>query len=194
MLFRSLLVLRNGKPAGTMEPGKWFYRKHEEQPTTEVAIRRSVSEDLYVILAGYDVQSQSVTLQVFINPLVSWIWVGFGVLAMGTILALLPERTFAFALNKVPASAATTTSALLLIGVLLLGPAAVASAQEPAPEHKHVPGAGGAYVVPKTPLGAPVGRKMATLRYTPVPAPCGARTIAGPVVNPLPILKLEFGM
>jgi cytochrome c-type biogenesis protein CcmF len=150
MITAQLSVSRNGKPAGSMEPAKWFYRKHEEQPTTEVAIRRGVGEDLYVVLAGYDVQTQSVTLQVFINPLVSWIWLGFGVLAMGTFVALLPERTFNFALAKVPASAATTTTMLLLIGFLTL-PAVPARAQENAP-NKHTAGASGAYVVPKTPF------------------------------------------
>ena len=35
--------------------------------------------------------SQSATLQVVINPLVDWIWLGFGVLALGTGIALLPE-------------------------------------------------------------------------------------------------------
>jgi cytochrome c-type biogenesis protein CcmF len=152
MITASLGVLRNGKPVGGMEPAKWFYRKHEEQPTTEVAIRRGVGEDLYVVLAGYDVATQSVTLQVFINPLVSWIWMGFGVLAFGTIIALLPERTFAFALNKVPAGAATTTSVLLIVGMLLV-PAAPARAQSPADQHKHIEGGGGgAYLVPKTPF------------------------------------------
>ena len=28
-----------------MYPAKWFFRKHEDQPTTEVAIRRSFAED-----------------------------------------------------------------------------------------------------------------------------------------------------
>jgi len=30
---------------GTMEPAKWFYSKREQEPTTEVAIRRGISED-----------------------------------------------------------------------------------------------------------------------------------------------------
>ena len=40
------------------------------------------------------------------NPLVNWIWLGFGVLAFGTGLALLPERTYSFALGKLPLEAA----------------------------------------------------------------------------------------
>jgi cytochrome c-type biogenesis protein CcmH/NrfF len=52
---------------------------------------------------------------VVINPLVDWIWTGFGILALGTILAMLPEATFSFAMAKVPAGAATTSLVLLLV-------------------------------------------------------------------------------
>ena len=74
-----------------MEPARWFFAKHEEEPTTEVAIRRAPGEDLYVVLGGYDVATQSATYAITINPLVNWIWFGFAVMALGTGLALLPE-------------------------------------------------------------------------------------------------------
>jgi hypothetical protein len=51
--------------------------------------------------------------EIHVNPLVDWIWMGFGVLAFGTGIAA-PESTFAFALAKMPAEAATTTLTLLL--------------------------------------------------------------------------------
>ena len=84
-----------------MTPARWFFDKHEQEPTTEVAIRRAPGEDVYIVLAGYDVATQSATYAVTINPLVNWIWFGFGVLALGTGIALLPER--AFALRGAPA-------------------------------------------------------------------------------------------
>jgi len=37
---------------------------------------------------------------VVITPLVNWIWTGFGILVLGTGIALLPERAFAFALGR----------------------------------------------------------------------------------------------
>jgi len=43
-------VMRNGKLIGQMQPAKWFFAKHEEEPTTEVAIRRAPGEDLYIAL------------------------------------------------------------------------------------------------------------------------------------------------
>ena len=52
-------------------------------------------EDLYIVLApDFDLAAQSVSLQIFVNPLVNWIWLGFGVMAFGTGIALLPERTY----------------------------------------------------------------------------------------------------
>jgi cytochrome c-type biogenesis protein CcmH/NrfF len=119
-------VFENGKALGDMAPAKWFFNKHEQEPTSEVAIRRSPGEDLYIVLAGYDVATQTATYAVTINPLVDWIWFGFGVLAFGTGIALLPERAFAFAAAKIPAGAVTTGLMLLL----LLLPAPVRAAQD----------------------------------------------------------------
>jgi cytochrome c-type biogenesis protein CcmF len=110
-------VTRAGKPLGEMEPARWFFNKHEEEPTTEVAIRRAPAEDLYLVLGGYDAATQSATYAITVNPLVNWIWFGFAVMAFGTGLALLPETAFAFVSAKVPGGA--TTTSLLLILLLL---------------------------------------------------------------------------
>jgi cytochrome c-type biogenesis protein CcmF len=140
MITGQVSVSEDGKPLGEMMPAKWFFNKHESEPTTEVAIRRGPAEDLYIVLGGYDVQSQTATYAVTINPLVNWIWFGFGVLAFGTGLALLPERAFAFALARVP-SEAVTTGVLLL---LLLVPTGVRA--------QHVESAQNVPVVPRTAL------------------------------------------
>ncbi len=49
-----------------------------------------------------------------VNPLVNWIWFGFGIMALGTGIALLPERAFAFAVAKLPEGAATTSLVILV--------------------------------------------------------------------------------
>ena len=127
MITAHMTVLRDGEEAGALYPARWFYRKHETEPTTEVAMRRSISEDLYVTLATYDLGDQSAAFQVTVNPLVNWIWLGFALLAFGTGIALLPESSFAFVTARVPAGAATTS--LLLLSLLLGGMAAPARAQ-----------------------------------------------------------------
>ena len=127
MITAHMSVLRDGEAAGELYPARWFFRKHETEPTTEVALRRSISEDLYVTLATYDVGDQSAAFQVTVNPLVNWIWLGFALLAFGTGIALLPESSFAFVSARVPAGAATTS--LLMLSLLLGGMAAPARAQ-----------------------------------------------------------------
>ena len=133
MVTAHLTVFKDGAAAGELYPARWFYRKHETEPTTEVAMRRSISEDLYVTLATYDVGDQSAAFQVTVNPLVNWIWLGFAIMALGTGLALLPESSFAFVTARVPAGAATTTS----VGILLL---ALGGLAPPARAQVAVPG------------------------------------------------------
>jgi cytochrome c-type biogenesis protein CcmF len=115
MVTARVTVFSGGKPIGELNPGRWFYAHHEDEPRTMVAMRRTMGEDLYVVLAGYEAQSQDATYAITINPLVNWIWFGFGILAFGTIIALLPERTFEFATSKLPAEAATAGLVLLLL-------------------------------------------------------------------------------
>jgi cytochrome c-type biogenesis protein CcmF len=116
-----LSIFEGGKQIDTLYPAKWAYRKHEQEPTTEVAIRRSIGEDLYIVLAAYDLSVQSASLQIVLNPLVNWIWLGFGVLAFGTGIALLPEKAYSFAIAKLPATEALTTAGAILFTVVLTG-------------------------------------------------------------------------
>ncbi|HEY3381496.1 MAG TPA: cytochrome c-type biogenesis CcmF C-terminal domain-containing protein [Vicinamibacterales bacterium] len=130
MITGHLTVFRDGKEIDKAFPGKWLYRRHEQEPVSQVAIRRSVAEDLYIVMPGFELQDQSVSLQVVINPLVDWIWVGFGVLALGTMLALLPEQALGFATSKVPAPA--TIAMLVLVLLLMGGPVAAQHVESPA--------------------------------------------------------------
>jgi len=129
MITGHVSIAKNGAALGTMEPAKWFFSKHEEEPTTEVAIRRAPAEDLYVVLGGYNVADQSATYAITINPLVNWIWLGFAVMAIGTGLALMPESAFAFAVAKLPATATTSAMILLLLLPVSLGAQAAQTVQ-----------------------------------------------------------------
>ena len=117
MITADTTVFRDGRELTRMYPARWFYRKHEEEPTTEVAIRRGFAEDLYLVMPAFSVEDQSASMGIIVNPLVNWVWAGFGVLAIGTGIALLPETVFSFALASMPAGAATTT--MLLLSLLL---------------------------------------------------------------------------
>jgi cytochrome c-type biogenesis protein CcmF len=121
-------VLRNGAELLKMYPARWFFRKHEDQPTTEVAIRRSFSEDLYIALLDFNLSDQRASIEIYVNPLINWLWFGFGMLAFGTFIALLPDRAFAFADARVPAHAATASLILLAV---VLWPASILAQEAP---------------------------------------------------------------
>jgi len=124
-------VFKGGKQIDTMYPAKAIFRKHQnEPPRTDAAIRRTVPEDLYLVLASFDLGTQMITLEVVINPLVNWVWMGFGMLAFGTGIALLPESTFSFALAKVGSPEAAATTVALLLAVMLFGVPRPALAQQ----------------------------------------------------------------
>ena len=83
-------IWHDGENIGVVYPAKWDYHKGEEA-TTEVAIRVRLNEDVYVVLTGYDLESQLANFRVFINPLISWVWIGFLLLALGTLICLIPQ-------------------------------------------------------------------------------------------------------
>jgi cytochrome c-type biogenesis protein CcmF len=84
-----LNVYKNGKPLGQMFPAKKFF-KASQQPDTIVANHSTPQEDLYVIYAGKNLDTDKPIIKVFINPLVMWIWAGVFVLIFGTLVAMLP--------------------------------------------------------------------------------------------------------
>src|SRR5436853_428521 len=66
-------VKKNGAFVETMYPEKRFYKK-QQQPTTEVALRSTLIDDLYLVLGSYDEASGLMTLIACVNPLGTWIW------------------------------------------------------------------------------------------------------------------------
>jgi cytochrome c-type biogenesis protein CcmF len=93
-------VHRDGRYLGPLTTERRFYEA-PPQPMTEVGIRSTLFEDLYVILAtlddrvgiGNEPDFQRATFQVMVNPLVPWIWYGGLVIAIGTLIGLWPGGT-----------------------------------------------------------------------------------------------------
>jgi cytochrome c-type biogenesis protein CcmF len=86
------LTEANGQTT-VLQPQRRFYDKGMEpgQSASEVAIRFSLAGDVYVNLAGWDEGGKMVAIQVILNPLVNWIWIGGGLLALGAIFCLIPR-------------------------------------------------------------------------------------------------------
>lgn len=103
-------VYVDGKKVKTIYPNKHFY-KVQEQPTTEVVLRSTLKEDLYVVLAQPN-QDNSAIFKVFINPLVNLVWGAGLIVTLGTIIILLPDRKEkAKKVRPAPAKVQQTTTA-----------------------------------------------------------------------------------
>ena len=74
----------------TLTPQKNYHYALENPWVTEVAIRSTLKEDLYVILASLD-EDGLAAFQIVINPLITWIWIGGGLLLLGTAIAAWPR-------------------------------------------------------------------------------------------------------
>ena len=71
-----------------MKPAKSFYPT-QPQPLTEVAILRSFMEDLYLIFSSENGDEKgSVTIRVYINPLIGWAWMALPVFTLGVGISL----------------------------------------------------------------------------------------------------------
>ena len=56
-----------------------------------MSIRYGLMEDLYLVLAGLEEDGNLAVFQVFINPLVNWIWLGGALMLLGTVVAVWPS-------------------------------------------------------------------------------------------------------
>jgi Cytochrome c biogenesis factor len=60
------------------------------EPSTEVGIRSSFREDVYIVLAGARADD-SAEIRVTFNPLVVWVWLGGGLMAIGGLIVMWPQ-------------------------------------------------------------------------------------------------------
>jgi cytochrome c-type biogenesis protein CcmF len=86
----TVTVTRQGAPVAVMHPEKRFFTV-QQMPTTFTAINTDLLSDLYVVLADGDGKG-AWTLRVYQKPLVPWIWLGCGVMALGGLASLSDRR------------------------------------------------------------------------------------------------------
>jgi cytochrome c-type biogenesis protein CcmF len=87
-------VTKDGKRAGIMSSEK---RQHVDsfkrptfEPSTEVAIRSDLQEDVYLVFAGAVNGTEEAVYRINLNPLVWWVWFGGLVLVLGGIITMWP--------------------------------------------------------------------------------------------------------
>ena len=87
----SIDVSKRGEYLETLLPERRFYHA-SSQPTSRVDVRNRLREDVYVVYAGQSGDGTNPVIQVYINPLVNWIWIGSLMLVFGTLVALVPNK------------------------------------------------------------------------------------------------------
>src|SRR6516225_5376860 len=100
-------VLKDNKEMMMLYPEKRKFAGTAEQSGTMVAIYSTLREDLYVVFAGQDPETNLPVIHAFLNPLVKWIWLGGVWVVMGTLLALMPNRRAALVLSDASQPAAS---------------------------------------------------------------------------------------
>ncbi|MDQ3962525.1 MAG: hypothetical protein M3277_01185 [Actinomycetota bacterium] len=76
-----VVATRGNTAVATLYPQRNFHFA-QEQPQSEVAIRSTPVEDLYVVVTSFDADGDA-ALRAFVNPLTWWIWVGAAVMVSG---------------------------------------------------------------------------------------------------------------
>jgi cytochrome c-type biogenesis protein CcmF len=84
-------VSKDGQVLGDLTPERRFY-KASKQGTSEIGLRARLNEDLYLNFAGMSDDNQRAVMQAYVNPLVTWIWIGGLVLIFGTLVCLVPSK------------------------------------------------------------------------------------------------------
>ena len=84
----ALSLYLNGDRLGTLLPERRYYKAFD-QGTTEVSIYSGLLEDFYLILVGWS-EDGTAKFQIYINPLVKFVWFGSIVLILGSMWAMWP--------------------------------------------------------------------------------------------------------
>jgi cytochrome c-type biogenesis protein CcmF len=89
--YATVSLYEYGKKIAVMSPEWRKYDGRDQQGTTEVAIMSSLKTDIYLVFQG-STNGVSGDFTIYYNPLVMWVWIGGTILAIGTLIALLPNR------------------------------------------------------------------------------------------------------
>ena len=81
----------NGRIVDQLQPEIRLYKSSQEQ-SSMIGIRRRLNEDLYVNFSGISPDNTKAIFQIYVFPLVSWIWIGYWVLLSGTLICLIPSK------------------------------------------------------------------------------------------------------
>jgi cytochrome c-type biogenesis protein CcmF len=119
MIFADVEVFKGGRFQDQLHAAKFIYKKQPDSPTTEVAIAQGLRDDVYVIVGTINPSTKLAALQIHINPLVSWIWIGCMVLIAGSVVCMWPQLEFGESRVWAGARGVAATAASVIFGIML---------------------------------------------------------------------------
>ncbi len=172
LVIATMPVMRDGQHLYDLHPGKAIFHASPNMPTSEIDIKTSPLEDLYVALVNYDPQGQSAAFKIFVAPFTWWFWLGGTIVLLGTILCLWPRREELESLRPGTITWMGHTAGLLTLLALACAPLALWTAETytgwSAPHQRLL------RVAPE-PLSAPPSDEAAPLTERAIDAPATQR-------------------
>jgi cytochrome c-type biogenesis protein CcmF len=90
-MIADIQIRKDGKFIGTLSPRMNQYERQRE-PIGTPDVKTMLGEDLYISVMNVDPAAQTVGFHALINPMVGWIWIATGMMALGALFALIPAR------------------------------------------------------------------------------------------------------
>ena len=84
-------VERKGEPLGLLTPERRFYRLFD-QPFAEASVLPSLGKEIYATLLG-TTEDEVIRVQIRINPLVNWIWIGGTMMCLFALVSVRRQKT-----------------------------------------------------------------------------------------------------
>lgn len=119
LILANMDVARNGEFLYQMHPGKAQYG-NQEMMTSEIDIKTTPLEDVYVAFVSADEGGKSATFKVFVGPLTWWYWLGMVVMMLGAFICLWPTREAVAALGKTPTGFGRAFSFTAMVALIVM--------------------------------------------------------------------------
>jgi cytochrome c-type biogenesis protein CcmF len=84
-------IARNGKQIASLEPRMNQYQMMRE-PIGTPDVHSTMAGDFYIALSNIDPVAQTASINVFVTPLVMWIWIAVILMGLGALFGLIPAR------------------------------------------------------------------------------------------------------
>ena len=104
-IIAQISILDGDRVVSVLEPGRRIFTNFPDQPTSIVEVDGNLRRDLYLFVQGWD-ENRLTEIQVFVNPLQQWLWIGMGIFTVGGLLAFAPFRST----RRVEVTAAESTT------------------------------------------------------------------------------------